>query len=348
MQTQLLVGPIPLKGCRRFSSSSFTGDLLLPSSKYFGRDLQQHHHHRRRHRDGRSRSHRNRSKTTITYAAYSSSSSSPSSSSASNTGGQNHYAVLGVARNATQVDIKKAYRLLARKYHPDVNKDSRAGELFKTIRCSYEVLSNEAARTQYDRALKVEENARFHRVKRQNYTTTEVEDAMKYYNSWVEIRQRSRHERFHGHYSSTYPNSDFYSETEPLEEEEEVGRAQDQRDSFVESLKSTFLSMFLLYSLGHLASLTFSTFTALLDKELDMGYKLGFMIAWILGGKGGILLTLCLTFASWLCGKASSSVVVLVVVAMWVGSNLARHAPLPQGALLTLLYMSIKLQVDST
>ncbi|EFH69253.1 predicted protein, partial [Arabidopsis lyrata subsp. lyrata] len=53
-------------------------------------------------------------------------------------------------------------------------------------------------------------------------------------------------------------------------------------------------------------------------------------------------------FASWLCGKASSSVVVLMVVAMWVGSNLARHAPLPQGALLTLLYMSIKLQVDST
>ncbi|KAF2538433.1 hypothetical protein F2Q68_00022492 [Brassica cretica] len=95
------------------------------------------------------------------------------------------------------------------------------------------------------------------------------------------------------------------------------------------------------------ASLTFSTFSALLDKELDMGYKSGFMIAWILGGKGGILLTLCLTFASWLCGKASSSVVVVMVVAMWVGSNLARHAPLPQGALLTLLYMSIKLQVDS-
>lgn len=207
------------------------------------------------------------------------------------------------------------------------------------------VLSNEATRTQYDRALKLQENSRFHRVKRHSYTP-EVEDAMKYYYTWSEKRQRSRHGRFYGHYS-TYPNSHFYAETEP-QEEEGVETAPDQRDSFVEALKSAFLSMFLLYTFGCLASLTFSTFTALLDKELDMGYKVGFMIAWILGGKGGILLTLCLTFASWLCGKASSSVVVLVLVAMWVGSNLARHAPLPQGALLTLLYMSIKLQVDST
>jgi hypothetical protein len=235
--------------------------------------------------------------------------------------------------------------LLARKFHPDVNKDSKAGELFKSVRCSYEVLSNEATRTQYDRALKLQENSRFHRVKRHSYTP-EVEDAMKYYYTWSEKRQRSRHGRFYGHYS-TYPNSHFYAETEP-QEEEGVETAPDQRDSFVEALKSAFLSMFLLYTFGCLASLTFSTFTALLDKELDMGYKVGFMIAWILGGKGGILLTLCLTFASWLCGKASSSVVVLVLVAMWVGSNLARHAPLPQGALLTLLYMSIKLQVDST
>lgn len=207
------------------------------------------------------------------------------------------------------------------------------------------VLSNEATRTRYDRALELQENSRFNRVKT-HYNTPEVEDTLKYHYSWSEKRRGSRYERFYGHYS-TYPNSHFYSETdsEPQEEEEST---QEQRDSFVEVVKSAFLSMFLLYTLGCLASLTFSTFMALLDKELDMGYKVGFMIAWILGGKGGILLTLCLTFASWLCGKASSSVVVLVAVAMWVASNLARHAPLPQGALLTLLYMSIKLQVDSS
>lgn len=103
MQTHLLVGPIPIKGgCRRFSSS-ISGDLLPPSSNPISQDL---YHHRRRYR--------NRSKSTITSATYSSSSSS--SSSASNTSGQkNHYVVLGIARNATQVDIKRAYRLLARK-----------------------------------------------------------------------------------------------------------------------------------------------------------------------------------------------------------------------------------------
>ncbi|CAD5314669.1 unnamed protein product [Arabidopsis thaliana] len=42
------------------------------------------------------------------------------------------------------------------------------------------------------------------------------------------------------------------------------------------------------------------------------------MITWILGGKGGMFVTLCLTFASWL---ASSSMVILVVVEMWVGSE---------------------------
>ena len=76
------------------------------------------------------------------------------------------------------------------------------------------------------------------------------------------------------------------------------------------------------------------------------GYKIGYVIVLILGRIGGILLTLCLSSANWVCGKTSSSVVVSVVVTMWVGSNLARYAPLPQGALLALLYMSIKLQVD--
>ena len=74
--------------------------------------------------------------------------------------------------------------------------------------------------------------------------------------------------------------------------------------------------------------------------------KISYVIAWILGGRGGILLTLCLSFASWVYEKTISNLVILVVVPMWVGSNLARYAPLSQVALLIVLYMSIELQVD--
>jgi molecular chaperone DnaJ len=61
------------------------------------------------------------------------------------------YEVLGVGKKATQDDIKKAYRKLARKYHPDANpNDPKAEERFKEISTAYEVLSDDAKRQQYD------------------------------------------------------------------------------------------------------------------------------------------------------------------------------------------------------
>jgi len=54
---------------------------------------------------------------------------------------QDYYEVLGVARTATAGDIKKAYRKLARKYHPDVNPDDKtAEEKFKDVREAYDVI----------------------------------------------------------------------------------------------------------------------------------------------------------------------------------------------------------------
>ncbi|TVQ09986.1 MAG: molecular chaperone DnaJ [Leptolyngbya sp. DLM2.Bin27] len=61
------------------------------------------------------------------------------------------YDLLGISRNADQDDIKRAYRRLARKYHPDVNKDSGAEDTFKEINRAYEVLSEPEARARYDR-----------------------------------------------------------------------------------------------------------------------------------------------------------------------------------------------------
>jgi curved DNA-binding protein len=65
---------------------------------------------------------------------------------------KDYYQTLGVSKNASQADIKSAYRKLARKYHPDVNPgDPAAEERFKEINEAHEVLSDEEKRKKYDR-----------------------------------------------------------------------------------------------------------------------------------------------------------------------------------------------------
>ena len=61
------------------------------------------------------------------------------------------YEILGVDKNATDDQIKKAFRKKAREYHPDVNKDPDAEERFKEINEAYDVLSDSQKRAQYDR-----------------------------------------------------------------------------------------------------------------------------------------------------------------------------------------------------
>src|SRR4051812_8078198 len=64
---------------------------------------------------------------------------------------KDYYKTLGVVRDASQDDIRKAFRKLARQYHPDVAKDKKkAEEKFKEINEAYEVLSDPAKRKKYD------------------------------------------------------------------------------------------------------------------------------------------------------------------------------------------------------
>jgi len=64
---------------------------------------------------------------------------------------QDYYEILGVPRNASETDIKKAYRKLARKYHPDFNPNNKqAEEKFKQTQEAYEVLSDADKRKKYD------------------------------------------------------------------------------------------------------------------------------------------------------------------------------------------------------
>lgn len=63
---------------------------------------------------------------------------------------RDYYEVLGLTKGASQDDIKKAYRSLAKKYHPDINKEPGAEEKFKEINEAYDTLSDETKKARYD------------------------------------------------------------------------------------------------------------------------------------------------------------------------------------------------------
>ena len=63
---------------------------------------------------------------------------------------RDYYDVLGVSRNASADEIKSAYRKLAKKYHPDLNKAPDAAEKFKEVNEAYEVLGDADKRAKYD------------------------------------------------------------------------------------------------------------------------------------------------------------------------------------------------------
>jgi len=63
---------------------------------------------------------------------------------------KNYYSILGVDKNATDEDIKKAYRALAKKYHPDVSTEPDAEQRFKDINEAYQTLGDKDKRAMYD------------------------------------------------------------------------------------------------------------------------------------------------------------------------------------------------------
>ena len=83
---------------------------------------------------------------------------------------RNYYDVLGVTPEASQEDIKKAYRLLAKTYHPDVNREPSAAIRFKEINEANQVLSAPDKRARYDRhVLLVSRHEAHEQEKRERY-----------------------------------------------------------------------------------------------------------------------------------------------------------------------------------
>ncbi|MCC3237516.1 DnaJ domain-containing protein, partial [Pediococcus acidilactici] len=76
-------------------------------------------------------------------------------------GSKDYYDILGVSRDASEDEIKKAYRRLSKKYHPDINKEPGAEQKFKDINEAYDVLGDAQKRAQYDQFGSADGNAGF-------------------------------------------------------------------------------------------------------------------------------------------------------------------------------------------
>lgn len=68
---------------------------------------------------------------------------------------KDYYKIMGVNEDASDKDIKMAYRRLARKYHPDISKEPDAEERFKEMGEAYEVLKDPTKRAEYDKFRKI-------------------------------------------------------------------------------------------------------------------------------------------------------------------------------------------------
>lgn len=104
----------------------------------------------------------------------------------------NYYKVLGIQQNATEAEVRRAYRTLARRYHPDVNPGSESAEKFKAIAEAYRALSNTTQRSEHDDILR----SRAETKKPRGYKAY-TEEMRKHFQAQSEQMQKAREKRQH-------------------------------------------------------------------------------------------------------------------------------------------------------
>jgi len=113
---------------------------------------------------------------------------------------ENYYKVLGVDKNASTLVIKKAFRLLAKEYHPDKNSNSDANEIFIKINLAYENLKDEVSRKKYDEEyfqfVKKKENSGFNSNKNDNYYNNEWVNRQEEFIKRAEMYSRMNYKEF--------------------------------------------------------------------------------------------------------------------------------------------------------
>lgn len=111
-----------------------------------------------------------------------------------------YYQVLGVGKNATKEDIQKAYRKLARKYHPDMNSDKHAEETFKRINEAHSTLIDPESRKLYDQY-----GPQWQEAQHQNYHHGYHTDAKQEANNWQKYSSVYDYEE----YTNPFDDSDY-------------------------------------------------------------------------------------------------------------------------------------------
>jgi curved DNA-binding protein CbpA len=110
---------------------------------------------------------------------------------------QNHYQILGIELNSNESEIKKKYRELAMKYHPDKNHNTKSDEAFKMINLAYETLINKESREKYDEFLD-KKNKKIKEKKKSSSYNMDSNSNFDSYNSF------KNYQKNYGHYNYNY------------------------------------------------------------------------------------------------------------------------------------------------